>query len=168
MNELIEYIDEQICACVGNVKSYGLCHLLIGDNESFPGTVAKQSVKAIPDDRNDVTIYHRLLNGSYNDREDLSFGRRVTAQNGQKIRTVVFVKYECDHFIDDIVNALPDNFEVTNYQFANVSKDITLIRDRESIWNEEFTGAYKDRYQMKFLIYALEYDLQYIKCNVCL
>jgi hypothetical protein len=168
LNELIKYIDDQICACV-QVKSFGLCHLLLGDNEQFPATIGKQGVKAVPDDKFNVTIYHRLLSGNYDNREDLSFGRKIVAQNAQKIRTVIFIKIDsCDTLIDDIINALPDDFESDGFQFANVNKNISLIRDRDAIWTEEYSQAYKDRYQMKFHVYALEYDLQYIKCNVCI
>lgn len=168
MTDLINYIDTQICECVDGVKSFGLCHLLLGDNEQFPATVEKQAVKAVPDDRFEITIYHRLLNGAYDFREDLSFGRSITTQNAQKVRTVIFIKIDSsDSLIDDIINALPDDFEVTNFQFTNVSKNISLIRDRDSIWTEEYSSAYKDKYQMKFHVYALEYDLQYIKCKVC-
>lgn len=167
MNELIKYIDDQICGCM-QVKSYGLCHLLLGDNEQFPATIVKQAVKAVPDDKFNVTIYHRLLSGTYDNREDLSFGRKIVAQNAQKVRTVIFIKIDSsDTLLDDIINALPDDFESDGFQFANVNKNISLIRDRDAIWTDEYSQAYKDRYQMKFHVYALEYDLQYIKCNVC-
>ena len=168
MTDLITYIDNQICECVDGIKSFGLCHILQGDNEQFPATIGKNGVRAVPNDSFEITMYHRLLNGNYDPREDLSFGRRIVAQNAQKIRTVIFIKIDSsDKLIDDIANALPDYFKSTGFQFVNVSKNISLIRDREAIWSEEYSQAYKDRYQMKFHLYALEYDVQYIKCKVC-
>lgn len=169
MVELINYIDQQIDACAQDVKLYGLCHQLEDDNGLYPATVELEAVQAMPDDEYTITIYHRLLAGSYDPREDLSYGRTITSQNAQKVRTVILIKIAEDdqNKIDDIINSLPDSFEVDGYRFVNVSKAISLIRDRSAIWEDEFGDAYKDKYQALYHIYALEYDLQYIKCPVC-
>lgn len=167
MVELIDYIDDQIKSCIPECDQYGLCHLLNGDNETFPATVEKNAKKVSFDDRFDVVTYHRLLNGSIEPREDASFGKTITPQNNQRVRLVVATKLGEDTRIDDIINALPDSFDMDDYGFVNVSQNITLIRDREAVWNIEFPQAYRDKYQMKWNLYAVEYDLQYIKCNVC-
>ncbi len=171
MKDLIDYIDQSIKDCINEVNSFGLCHLLHGDNEQYPATVENQAIKATPNDKFKINIYHRLVNGVIDPREDLSFGRSVTGQNNQKLRTVIFIKLDQEDLslIDNIINALPDVFEPApdGYRQVFASKNITLIRDRDAIWTEEFSDAYKDRYQLKFLIYALEYDLSYIKCSVC-
>lgn len=169
MVELIDYIDNSIKNCITEAKQYGLCHLLEDKGgEKYPATVETKAKKAVPDDRYLMTTYHRLLNGDPGPREDLTFGKRVVVQNRQRIRMVVFFKLgENDSRIDDIINALPDSFEVEDYQFCNVSKSITLNRDREAIWGQEFSQAYKDKYQLVWEIYAVEFDLEYIKCNVC-
>lgn len=168
MTELIAYIDNTIKNCITESRQFGLCHLLEGNKERYPATVERNAVKAVPDDRFLISMYHRLLAGSYDPREDVSFGKTITGQNSQKIRTVVFIKMgQSQSRIADVINALPDSFEVDDYEFANVSKNINLIRDRAAIWNEEFSEGYRDKYQMFWHIYALEYDLQYIKCAVC-
>lgn len=168
MNDIINYIDGQIKTCIGEVRVFGLCHLLKGDNESFPSTVDRNAEKVIPDDRFLITLYHRVLAGNYDPSEELSFGRLITAQNNQRIRMVVFIKMgELQSRIDDIINSLPDVFNLDGYRQLSVSKNISLIRDRDAIWEDEYSGAYKDKYQMKFHIYAVEYDIQYIKCNAC-
>ena len=168
MTDLIDYIDNTIKNCLTEAKQFGLCHLLQGDNETFPATIEANAKKAVPDDRFLVVTYHRLLNGNLDPREDLSFGTRIVGQNNQRVRMVVFVRLDQGETkIDDIINAMPDNFEVTDYQFCNVSRNIALIRDRDSVWTAEFSQAYKDKYQKKWNVYAVEYDLQYIKCNVC-
>lgn len=168
MVDLIGYIDNATKDCVTEIKQFGLCHLLEGDNEKFPATVETDAVKAVPDDLYLICSYHRLLNGTIEPKEDLSFGKSITGQNNQRVRTVVFSKLGTDDSkIDDIINSLPDVFEVDGYRFANVSKNITLIRDRDAIWSTEFDKAYKDKYQLVWNIYAIEFDLQYIKCNVC-
>lgn len=169
MVDLFNYIDNRVGECVSGVRSFGLCHLLEGDNEKFPATVEKRATKATPDDKYLVNMYHRLLNSVSDNRDDISFGKRRTTQNNQKVRTVVFVKMgQSFSLVDDIFNALPDSFTVDGYDFANVNKGVsTIIRDRAQIWNDEFQGAYKDKYQMVWMVYAIEYDLQYVKCNVC-
>lgn len=168
MVDLITYIDNTVKNCVTSAKQYGLCHLLEGDNERYPATVENQAIKAVPDDRYLICTYHRALGGNLDPREDLSFGISPTVQNSQRVRMVVFIKFGSDQsLIDDIINALPDDFEYSGYQFVNVSQNISLNRDRDSVWTSEFDKAYKDRYQMKWFVYAIEYDLQYIKCNVC-
>lgn len=168
MSELIDYIDDQIKSCIPECYQYGLCHLLIGDNGTFPATVEKNAKKVSFDDRYEIVTYHRLLNGSPDPREDASFGKTVTVQNNQRVRLVIATKLDSDDArIDDIINAMPDSFEMDDYEFVNVSKNISLIRDRESVWDIEFPQAYRDKYQMKWNLYAVEYDLKYIKCNVC-
>lgn len=167
MRELIDYIDEQIKTCIPETYSFGLCHLLEGDNERFPATIDKEAVKAVPDDRYEVVIYHRALGGSPDEDPALSFGKNPTRKNKQKVRSIVFVRMGENEKIDDIINAYPNSFHTTNYYFANVSENMTLIRDRDNIWNEEFQGAYKDRYQFVWMVYAIEFDVEYIKCNVC-
>lgn len=167
MNDLIEYIDNTIKNCVTETRQFGLCHLLEADNGRYPATVERQAKKAMPDDRFLVTTYHRLLDGSTKEREDASFGKTPTIQNDQKVRMVVFTKLDGDDSrIDDIFNAIPSDFTYTGYAQINIVKN-SISRNRQAIWSEEYEKAYIDKYQMVWQIYAIEYDLQYIKCNVC-
>lgn len=169
MTDLLDYIDLQIKSCIGEARMFGLCHLVEDDSANvYPSTFQERAEKVSPDNRFLITIYHRLLDGNLDAREDISFGRTMTAQNAQKIRTVVFIKMSEGHSkIDDIVNSLPDSFEVDGYQFANVSKSISLDRNQKAVWEAEYGEAYQDKMIKQFLVYALEYDLQYIKCNAC-
>lgn len=168
MTDLIDHIDEQIKTCIGaGIKTFGLCHLIEDDNGVYPATVGKEGIKVAPDNNFNVLIYHRLLNGSIEPREDLSFGRKVTGQTNQRMRMVVFIDISEQALIDDIINALPDVFEIDDYQYCNVSGSIDLIRDSVAVWSEEFSEAYKSRFQKRFHVYAVEYTLEYIKCPVC-
>ncbi len=168
MVELIDYIDNSIKNCITEVKQFGLCHLIEGNEEKYPATVERRATKAMPDSRYDILTYHRLLNGGIEEREDLSFGSNPVIQNTQKVRMVVFVKLENSNKIDDILNALSiRSFSSDNYYFANVKGDAALNRDRATIWNDEFSKAYQDKYQMVWHVYAIEYNLEYLKCNVC-
>lgn len=150
------------------MRSFGLCHLIEDKNGVYPATVEAEATAVSPDSQERIVIYHRALNGQIAPREDLSFGRGLTGQTNQSVRTVVFIDINEDqNKIDDIINALPDSFEVEGYQFCNIAPEISLIRDRDAIWEEEFSGSYKSRFQKRFQVYALEWTLEYIKCHAC-
>jgi hypothetical protein len=169
MTEIIDHINEQIENCIEDVRTYGLCHLIEDDSgEQYPSLIGSSSIKISPDDQYSILIYHRFLNGDYSPNEDLSFGRRVTAHNQQQIRTVVIIDIDTDlSVIDDIVNALPDDFEIEGYKLVSVSKNVNLIRDSNSVWSQEFSEAYRDKYIKRYNIYSLEYGVQYVKCATC-
>lgn len=168
MTDLINHIDSEITECLGDVRQFGLCHLVTDNNAVYPSTFEKDAVKVAPDNDSRILTYHRLLNGAIESSEEFSFGRRVAAKNNQRVRMVVFIDLdESQSLIDDIINAMPDGFEIDGYRYINVSKAMDLIRDHQSIWSEEFSESYQSRFQKRFQIYAVEYTLEYIKCNVC-
>ena len=168
MTELIDHINELIVDCIPDVTTHGLCHLINDTGGHYPALVAKSSQRITPDDRHTITLYHRLLNGNGQVSEEFSFGRRLARQNNQAVRTVIFLDLDDDpSLIDDIINALPDAFEVEGYKYANVGPEVNLIRDRDAIWDEEFGEAYASKYQKRFHVYAVEWQLEYIKCPVC-
>ncbi len=78
MVELINHIDCGIQDCISGIKQFGLCHLLEGDNEKYPATVERRVTKAVPNDKFDVCTYQRILSGTPNFREDVSFGKSIT------------------------------------------------------------------------------------------
>lgn len=174
MRSIIDYIDERVHECIEEVQQYGLCHLIEDDNqEKYPSTLEENADKVTPDDQYEFQYYHRLLNGNVEPSEDFSFGRTKSALTRQPVRTVIFCKIDCDDltFIDDFINALPDSFELDEspqqYKKITLLKDINLIRDSPAIWEDEFSEAYKDKFQKVFNIYALEYSIEYIKCPAC-
>lgn len=169
MTDLIDHIDSEIADCLQTpITAYGLCHLIEDDNAVYPATVELEATKVAPDNNSRILTYHRLLNGSIEPREDLTFGRGITGQNNQRVRMVVFIGLgEDQSLIDDIINAMPDVFEIDGYRYCNVSRAMDLIRDRGAIWNDEFSESYRSRFQKRFHIYAVEYSLEYIKCPVC-
>jgi len=169
MVELIDHINNTITECSAfNGKYFGLCRLLKDDKgQVYPATYLNPK-KVTPDDKWDVLLYHRLLDSSGEERETFSYGRTPSVLMKQRIRTVVVIKQnEPETVIDDIINSLPDKITNTDYKFVELSKSVTLIRDSQSIWESEWGTAYDDKYQLRFNLYALEYDLEYIKCTVC-
>lgn len=169
MIEIIDHINDSIENCVESVRTYGLCHLIEDDSgEQYPSLISSDSIKITPNDQYAITIYHRFLNGDYSPNEELTFGRSATAHNSQTLRTVIIFDIDADlSVIDDIINALPDDFELAGYEMVSVSKNINLIRDSNSVWSQEFSDAYKDKYIKRYNVYALEYAVQYVKCKTC-
>lgn len=172
MTEIIDFIDSEIFTCLGKGKYYGLCRLVQANNEIYPVTVKEPSKRISVDDKWNLTWYHRLLENSPEEDEDQTFGRKVAIRNQQQVRTVVIIDLkEGESLIDDFVNGLPDSIDETliteeDYRFIQVMKGISGQRG-DTVWEAEFGEAYKDKYQMRFNIYALEYNIDYIKCQIC-
>lgn len=168
MIDLINDINTSIYNCIGGKgKFYGLCRQMMDDNGIYPATVEKNE-KVTPLDKWNILVYHRYLDGSVTDDETFSFGRHPLVKNAQGVRMVVIVAFtEGESAIDDIINGMPDRIENVDYKFSEVGTNITLIRDRHSIWDQEFGAAYRDKYQVRYNIYAVEYTLDYIKCSDC-
>lgn len=171
MVDLIDHINEEISACIGTGKFYGLCRQIQDDKGIYPATVKEPAEKVSPSDKWKVLVYHRLMDGTVTDSEEFSFGRHPLVHNSQNVRMVVFVAFsEGETIIDDIINGMPDKIELEDnidYKFSEVGTSVTLIRDRNAVWEQEFGQAYKDKYQMRYNIYAVEYTIDYIKCSTC-
>jgi hypothetical protein len=174
LREIINYIDCQLQGCFPEAHQKGICHLVEDDSsDRYPSTLFEEAEKVVPEDRHELTYYYRLLDGSPEPDEDLSFGRKKTIVNSQQVRVVMFIKMDCDSLtiVDDFINALPDTFELdtspAEYKKLTINKEISLIRDSNAIWEDEYSDSYKDKYQKVFNIYALEFSIEYIKCPVC-
>lgn len=168
MLELIENINQAIESCFsGSVTTYGLCHIVQDTNEQYPSTKLKDGEKVVPNDDVDILIYHRLLNSEFEHDEDLSFGRKKKFVSNQTIRTVIIFDLEEETTPEDIANSLPEQVTISGYEFVNISKDMTLNKDSNAVWDEEYSESYKDKYVKRYNIYALEYQVNYLKCTIC-
>lgn len=168
MDEIIDQINSSIESCFsGSVLTYGLCHLVQDTNEQYPSTKLKDGVKVTPSDEHDLVVYHRLLNSEFEESEELSFGRKKNFIPNQGIRTVLIFDLEEEFTPEDIANSLPDEIQMSGFRFVNVSKNMTLNRDSNAVWEDEYSDDYKDKYVKRYNIYALEYQINYSKCAVC-
>jgi len=167
--DLINHINTTVENCLGlGGKYYGLCRLIKDDKGVVYPVTYLDNIKVTPSDKFNLLVYHRLINSETEESEEHSFGRLPAVMNNQRIRTIVIVKFsEGETVIDDFINALPDKIDNVDYRFVELSKNISLIRDVQSIWETEWGNAYDDKYQMRFNLYALEYTLEYIKCSEC-
>lgn len=167
MVDLIENIDCQICSCVAGTY-HGLCRLLLDDKgEPYPSRYSDYG-KVTPEDKFKVMWYHRLLDGSAEDSELLSFGRTFSRVTNQRIRMVLVVDIKLgEGVVDSFIHSLPEKITLGAYRYAHLGDGVTLIRDRQSIWETEWGNAYKDKYQLRYNLYAIEYSIQYQKCDDC-
>lgn len=167
MTDLIENIDCALCACVSGIN-HGLCRLILDDKgEPYPIRYGDNK-KVTPEDKFRVMWYHRLLDGSVSDSELLSFGRTFSRVNNQRMRMVVVSEIGLgDGVIDAMIYTLPERINLTAYRYAHLGSDVTLIRDRQAIWETEWGNAYKDKYQLRYNLYAVEYSIEYQKCEEC-
>lgn len=171
MVDLIDHIDELIHECLGLGQYQGLCRLIEDDSGIYPVTYPDEhgkQLKVTPDDRYPLLIYHRLLDGSFEDSEEFSFGRSMARQNRQAVRMVVVVDFRDGHdYSGQILNALPVSIENVDYKSVTIDSAVTLIRDRKAIWSTEWGEAYADKYQMRYEIFAVEYSINHITCEDC-
>lgn len=174
MRDIIDFIDAQLHECFPEAQGFGICHLIEDDNaEHYPSTLQESATAVYPDDRYEILYYHRLLDSDAEPDDDLSFGRKKTVVNNQVVRTVIFIRMKEDDlsFIEDFINALPETFELDDspsvYKKLNVTREVNLIRDSTTVWEEEYSESYKDKFQKVWNIYALEYNIQIAKCPVC-
>jgi hypothetical protein len=167
MTDLIENIDCAICSCVAGLN-HGLARLILDDKGPHYPIRVKDNKKVTPEDKFKVMWYHRLLDASPADSEFLSFGRTFARLTDQRIRMVVVSEISLgEGVIDSMIYTLPEKISLSAYRYAHTGSDFTLIRDQQSIWETEWGNAYKDKYQMRYNLYALEYSLQYEKCEDC-
>lgn len=169
LSDIVTSINESITTCLGSGSSrtFGICHLVEDDSSTYPSTKLKNGEKVTPDDRHEITIYHRLLDAELEHSEEMSFGRTKTIVSNQKIRTVLIFDLESETTAEDIANSIPGEVTLTGFEFVNIDKNMTLIKDSDAVWEDEYSEAYRDKYVKRYNIYALEYDLNYLKCKIC-
>ncbi len=168
MKDIISQIDAAIFAGLGNVGHFhGLCRLIVGDDKAgtYPIKVDKNAYKVAPDDKYELAIYHRLIDSGIVLDEDTSFGRKNSKKNNQKIRTIVIIDQKSNIEISDVYNAIPDKLFIDGYKSIYVDSEVSLDVNQEQVWVAEWAEAYKDKRQMRYFVYALEYTCEFIKCS---
>jgi len=165
--DIFTSINSRLSDCFSDLKAYNICHLVNDDSGIYPSTKRKNGEKVTPNDKFQIVIYHRLLNSEFEESEEFSFGRKKTFRSNQNIRTVLIFDLESETKPEDIANTIPDDLEISGFEFVNISKNMSLNKDSNAVWEDEYGESYKDKYVKRYNIYALEYQIQYLKCPVC-
>lgn len=171
MTEIIDNINADFTAssiCNG-VHIHGICKLVLKGEQPHPVSVLDDKQVA-PNDRYDGIIYHRLGNDAIVDAPDDSFGSVIEKQHSQLIRTVVIIeRKKGEGWIDQLINLIPKMIsDLTNYKRVDIG-NIAKNTDQDAIFDTEFGESGYEKHRMKYLIYALEYNIEYIRCveTVC-
>lgn len=172
MKCIIDEIDRNLLAMNVNMKAYGLCIPVIKGTQVHPVRVEDDKQVAI-NDKYDVQWFHRLLNDTFNADEEFSFGASYKRRHLHGIRTVVILKKKMGFdFLDSFINQFPSMLRtsqiLTEYKFVNLTEPGIVNNDQDVIYKTEFgpDGEQYEKHRIPYIIHALEFAVDYIKCPV--
>ncbi len=162
-NAIDAYIVSQL-PCPG-IKFFGLSELVTKGKQTYPVTVNDREQVSI-NDRFDGIAYHRLIDSGLDQPEAFMWGNRLLSEYKSKLRTVLAfrVKKFDEEFVYDFVNAMPDLMEVEGYKSVDVTNSVSIKVNQEAIYKEEFGGGDYEKHILTWNIYAIEYEVQFVKC----
>ena len=178
MVDIIAYIDTKVKECLEG-RSYGLCRQLMDDNgEVYPATYEKRGTsyqKVTPDDKWPTTWYYRLMNSTIDNNDTYSFGRAGSLKANTTVRAVLISQIDAgeialDQFIDaaaDFMVPVKNIVNLPDYKYVEFGDSISVNRNRDTTWADEFGKAYADKYQARYNLFVIEFTVESIKCKVC-
>jgi len=167
LTDICEQIDLYITnkiPCPG-IKFFGLAELATKADQPHPVTINDRVQIAI-NDRYDGIFYHRLLSSGLTQPENLQWGNVSLSLYRSRMKSILAFKVRklAEEFIYDFVNAMPDILTVTNYKSVDVTNDVTILADQESVYRGEFGKGDYEKHILTWNIYAIEYTVEFIKC----
>lgn len=148
------------------LKAYGLCELVKKGDQQEPVTVDKQRKPAAFVDSQNGHFYWRFISGVEAQDEEFSFGIDIADRVSPRLRIFLAHKIKLgEEFVFDFINAIPRKLSLDGYKFIHRGSQIDLITDHEGVYNQEYneTTAY-ERHRTTHNIYAIEFNLEFIKC----
>jgi len=167
LTDICENIDASIVntlPCPG-IKFFGLAELAIKSNQPHPVTINDRKQIAI-NDRYDGIAYYRLLSSAAPQPAEWQWGNKLNNIFKSRIRNILVFKVNklAEEFIYDYVNAIPNWLDLQGYKLVDVENNVSIIADQEAVYKTEFgTGDY-EKHILTWNIYAIEYDIDFIKC----
>lgn len=167
MTDICKNIDESIVdnlACAG-IKFWGLAELAVKSNQPHPVTINDRKQIAIDDKFNGMT-YYRLLSSAAPTPAEYQWGNKQNNVFKSRLRNVLAFKVNkfAEEFVYDYVNSIPEWLEIPGYKLVDVENNTTIIVDQVAIYKQEFGGDKDERHLLPWNIYAIEYDVDFIKC----
>lgn len=166
MKAILDQIDKSILASLSDksVKAYGLC-IQVKKGASIQPITIESKIQAAVNDEWDLCYFHRLLNDEVDDNEEFQFGGSTPKMHHQKVRTFVAIKRKLtDEFIDRFINAIPEKLVMEGYKVIDVADGVLENNDQDAVYIAEYGDADYEKHRIPYYIYALEYDVNYIKC----
>lgn len=146
-------------------KFFGLAELILKGEQPHPVTINKREQVAITDTF-DAIVYHRVLTIPTDDSEEFSFGISLKKEYNVRLRTVLAFKVDkySENLVFDFANALPQTLEIEGYMMINVGEELSIVVDQKGIYEQEFGANNYEKHATPWNIYAIEHDVQLIKC----
>ena len=168
MEKICREIDTCILAALptAGLKAYGLCELVSKSDQQNPVTVDKTRKQAAFVDTQNGHFYHRFISGNSTEDEDMSFGIDISDRVSPRMRIFLAYKIQLgEEFVFDFIKAIPKKMALDGYKFVHRSSSVDLITDHEAVYNQEYNEktAY-ERHRTTHNIFAIEYNLEFIKC----
>lgn len=172
MKEICDELDKVLIGVFPSdgLHLSGLCQLVIKGTQVHPVTVEDNKQVSISDNW-DVLCYHRL-NGKadYPESDEQDFGRSTGRKVIQPMRTVIAHKVKKgEEWIYDFLKGWPESLDVEDgegldlYEFVDIT-GMGLEVDQEGIYTVEFGGGDYEKHRIPWNIYAIEYNIEFIRC----
>lgn len=167
MTDICNAIDESIIEtlpCPG-IKFFGLCEQSIKGKQVHPVTV-NDRVQVSLNDRYDGIAYYRLLSSGDSQPAEYQWGNKQNNVFKSRLRNVIAFKVNklSEEFVFDFVNAMPETIELTGYKLIDVQNNTNIVVDQKGIYMQEFGDGDYEKHILTWNIYAIEYDVEFIKC----
>lgn len=169
MTDICNNIDTTIQSKLSNVsgiKFFGFCQLVIKSNQPIPSTIPDNKQVAI-DDRFEGIAYYRLIGTTpVNQPIDFQWGSNLNNVYKSKLRNIVALKVKkfAEDFIYDYSSSVPNWLDISGYKLVDIQNNGVINNDQLAIKNQEFGTNWDERHSIPWNIYALEYDVDFIKC----
>lgn len=171
MKDICDKLDNILLAALPNdgIRFFGLSQPVSKGDQTHPVTI-QDDLQVSIDQKYDAICFHRL-NGdaSFAEDEEESFGRDTGRVRVQPMRTFIAHKKEKgEEWIDTFLNNFPNSLDIQSngvnvYDFVDLENG-NLRTDQLAIYNQEFGDNSYEKHVIPWNIYALDYDVQFIKC----
>jgi len=147
------------------IKLFGFAELATKANQPHPVTIPNREQIAI-NDKYDGIFYHRLISSGLSQPDELQRGNVSVSLFSSRMRTVLAYKVKkfAEEFIFDFNKAMPDLLSVDGYHSVDVTNNVGINSDQEAIYKTEFGGGDYEKHILTWNIYAIEYNVEFIKC----
>lgn len=167
MTDICENIDQSILDTIpcDGIKFFGLCELAIKGTQPFPVTINDRKQVSIDDNFLGIA-YYRLLSSAAPQPEAFMWGNKMNNVFKSRIRNVLAYKVDefTEEYVFDYVNAIPEWLDLDGYKLVDIENNTTIIADHEAVYKTEFGGGDYEKHRLAWNIYAIEYDIDFIKC----
>jgi hypothetical protein len=167
LKDICDQIDAYILtklSCDG-IKFFGFAELVKKTDQYHPVTIPDRKQVAI-DDRFDGIMYHRILSSGLTQPEEWQRGNISLSLFSSRMRTLLALKVKkfAEEYIFDFNKAMPDVLDIDGYHLVDVTNNVGIITDQEAVYKTEFGDNSYEKHILNWNIYAIEYNVEFIKC----